>query len=197
MWPNNPIKRKLILGTALLVTSLLVLLAAHSEAVLAQTPEPGAPTDEAPAPTPTGLLDKIVVTRTRTPTATPDVIVMGVEKVASDRIGHNLFPWTVYNRLDEPRHLAPHNPGRLPAWHAADPARTAPGDSTHSHRVRQQVAGSNRSRPQVAGGGFFAPLCHRTAALPWHRSEVPSDRHLLCLGGWHQLAYRLDANRSE
>ena len=88
MRPSNPMKRKLVLGTVLLAASLLILLVSQNEAALAQTPEPGALTDETPtgdtpAPPPTGLLNRTVVTRTPAPTAAPDVIEQGVDKVAS------------------------------------------------------------------------------------------------------------------
>ena len=63
---------------------LLALLSAGWQAALAQSPTPyAAPQAEAPAPTPTGLLDSVIpVTRTPVPTATPDLIAEGVEAVA-------------------------------------------------------------------------------------------------------------------
>ncbi len=88
MQPRKTLTRNRVLRAVLLVSSLLVLLAAHNEAALAQSPDPGALTDEAPtgdtpAPTPTALLDRIVATRTPAPTAVPDVIEQGVDRLAS------------------------------------------------------------------------------------------------------------------
>lgn len=93
--------KKEFLRTALMLLSLLVLPLSLGQAVLAETPEPGSGTNdtpasvptglvednealgEPPAPTATGVLDEVVMTRTPEPTATPGVIQEEVEELVA------------------------------------------------------------------------------------------------------------------
>jgi len=91
-------KRKLALGLLLTAISFFLLLSLAGEIILAQTPTPeagpsstpattaGATTPqegEEPRPTPTGLLDEVVVTRTPAPTATPGFLSQEVAQLAT------------------------------------------------------------------------------------------------------------------
>jgi MscS family membrane protein len=92
-----------------LLVLFVVLLSAFGQTGLAQTPtapaeptpgatteavtqsstpevmaEDGTPTDEEPAPTPTKLLEGVILTRTPMPTATPDLLAEGVSKITEE-----------------------------------------------------------------------------------------------------------------
>ena len=93
--------KKDLLRTVLTLFTLLVLIPIFGGAVLAETPEPGSGTNdtptsvptglvednealgEPPAPTATGVLDEVVMTRTPEPTATPGVIQEEVEELVA------------------------------------------------------------------------------------------------------------------
>ena len=75
-------KKRLLLVLILSVLALLVLSPAAGGVASADTPEPPSPTDASSAPTPTDLLEGVIVTRTPEPTATPGMIEQQVEELA-------------------------------------------------------------------------------------------------------------------
>jgi len=84
-------ERKRPLFIACSIMALLVVLLAAPGAVTAlgpgvspsSTPEPAPPPDAQAAPTPTGILEEIIVTRTPEPTITPGVLQQEVEKLVT------------------------------------------------------------------------------------------------------------------
>jgi MscS family membrane protein len=80
-------KKSHLLALIWSILALLVLSPAGNGVVSAQTPESpspsaGSPTTASPAPTPTDLLEGVIMTRTPEPTATPGRIERQVEEVA-------------------------------------------------------------------------------------------------------------------
>jgi MscS family membrane protein len=77
-------KIKLLLVLTLALVAAVAAIGGEADAILAQsgTPEPAEPAaGEAPAPTATGLLDEIVVTRAPEPTATPGRLEQQVDQL--------------------------------------------------------------------------------------------------------------------
>ena len=73
--------RFLVMGLSVL--ALLALLLTVGGMASANTPEPTSLEGEGPAPTPTGLLDDVIMTRTPVPTATPGALQQEVAKLVA------------------------------------------------------------------------------------------------------------------
>ncbi len=86
-------KWKLVLYLVLILASLVLLLACGGETSV-ETPA----TTGTPAPTATGLLDGLIVTRTPEPTATPGLVARGVEMVTAQ----TGLVWTYFLGLATP-----------------------------------------------------------------------------------------------
>jgi hypothetical protein len=78
---RRAIKKKHLLVLMLSVATLVIALPGLNGPAVAQTPEPPSATDTRPVPTPTDLLEGVIMTRTPEPTATPGILQQQVEEV--------------------------------------------------------------------------------------------------------------------